>query len=188
MRPTDLLTLRVTIENIEPAIWRRVQVRAGTALADLHSVLQIAFGWTNSHLHSFEFQAGKYANADAAAGELEDLNIGDEKGKKLVAVLSPGEFAFSYLYDWGDSWRHRIEIELIGRPRKGWRYPLCCGGERACPPEDVGGTTGYADFLAALRDPVDDDHISSLIWAGGVFDPEGFDVNAVNRDLAKLRR
>lgn len=181
----SVLTLRVELLHIEPLIWRRLQVRGAMSLAGLHSTLQIAFGWTNSHLHSFRFAGAEYTNARE---ELDELKMLPVRGQTLASVLGATEQEFHYLYDWGDGWDHRVVIEHIGKPREGWSYPLCTGGAHACPPEDVGGTGGYEEFLEAIRHPRHEEHERYLIWAGGVFDPEGFDVNSVNRALWKLRR
>ena len=68
-----------------------------------------------------------------------------------------------------------------GREPDGLVVPYSAG--RACPPEDVGGVGGYENFLEALRDPEHEEHDQIVTWVGGVFDPEGFDVNSVNRSL-----
>jgi hypothetical protein len=91
--------------------------------------------------------------------------------------------AFVYEYDFGDSWRHLIQVEPVSKPNTEWFYPLCIAGERAAPPDDVGGTPGYMEFLAAIKNPKHPQHESLLIWVGGAFDPEGFDLNAINRTL-----
>lgn len=85
------------------------------------------------------------------------------------------------------AWEHRIVVEATGKPVTDWPYPLCVAGERACPPEDVGGPPGYEDFLQAIADPGHEEHDSTLVWVGGAFDPEGFDINCVNRELRRLR-
>ncbi|HSK29388.1 MAG TPA: plasmid pRiA4b ORF-3 family protein [Candidatus Limnocylindria bacterium] len=58
-----------------------------------------------------------------------------------------------YEHDFGDGWEHEILLEKVLTPESGVRYPGCIGGARACPPEDCGGVGGYANFLAAIRDP-----------------------------------
>ena len=94
---------------------------------------------------------------------------------------------FAYAYDFGDSWEHRIIVEATQKPVADWRYPLCVAGERACPPEDVGGPPGYEGFLEAIAKPKHREHDHLLAWVGGVFDPQGFDINAVNRELRRRR-
>lgn len=75
-------------------------------------------------------------------------------------------------------------VEQIEERDKRFPYPICVAGERACPPEDCGGPPGYMDFLQRFNDPSDSEHDDLVRWVGGIFDPEGFDVNAVNRLLA----
>jgi len=94
---------------------------------------------------------------------------------------------FEYLYDFGDSWKHEILVESIEVPQTQLRYPVCLAGERSCPPEDCGGPYGYADFLEAIREPDHREHDEMLAWVGGAFDPEAFDLAAVNRKLRLLK-
>jgi len=78
-------------------------------------------------------------------------------------------------------------LEKILPPEPGVRYPRCIGGARACPPEDCGGTGGYENFLAAIRDPGHEEHEEMLEWIGGEFDPEEFDLEEVNEELEMVR-
>ncbi len=92
-----------------------------------------------------------------------------------------------YEYDFGDSWRHDLVLEQILPMDPDRSYPLCLAGARAQPPEDVGGVWGYANFLEAIADPEHVEHAELLTWAGGVFDPEGCDVNMINQQLRRVR-
>ena len=60
-----------------------------------------------------------------------------------VVSKSDESFRFDYEYDFGDRWKHSVLFEGCVRARKGTRHPTCLEGERACPPEDVGGVRGY---------------------------------------------
>ena len=180
---TKIYTLRVELEGIEPLIWRRLQVPATITLPRLHSVLQVMMGWTDSHLHSFRIGDREYSNAE----DLDEMNMLGVKGRKLDTLLGDTIGEFVYLYDFGDSWEHRIVVESIAGAKPDWPYPLCVAGERAGPPEDVGGTGGYQDFVAAIANPEHEEHEHLLVWIGGAFDPEGFDINSVNRGLRRLR-
>lgn len=178
-----IYTLRVELEGIEPLIWRGLQVPATITLPRLHSVLQVVMGWTDSHLHSFRIGDREYSNAE----DLDELNMLDVKGRKLDALLGDTIREFGYLYDFGDSWVHRIVVESIAEAKPNWSYPLCVAGERAGPPEDVGGAGGYQDFVAAIANPEHEEHENLLVWIGGAFDLGGFDINGVNRGLRRLR-
>ena len=105
-------------------------------------------------------------------------------------VLSGKGSRFSYIYDQGDFWQHDVTVIKVGRvdtPAEFESYPLCLAGERACPPEVVGGSSGYAELLAALADPTHEEHESYIEWLGHVFDPEFFDRKAVNLLLRSIR-
>ena len=172
--------LKITLTGTKPPIWRRIQVPATIKLADLHDVLQVALGWTNSHLHQFE-QAGQCWGM----AEHEELEESDESRMRLNKLLkAPGD-KMKYTYDFGDDWRYTVVLEKIlpGAPMK---TAQCVGGARCCPPEDVGGVYGYYDFVEALSDPAHERHEERLEWAGD-FDPEAFDVNEVNAVLARMR-
>jgi hypothetical protein len=173
--------LYVELEDIEPLVWRRLLVSATIKLPELHDLLQLAMGWTNSHLHSFTF--GEKTFGMAGVDDFEELDMLDERKQTLEAALGDCVREFIYEYDFGDSWRCRIEVKSLARPNPNWHFPLCTGGARAAPPDDVGGPGGYEEFLAAIKDPEHEEHDSMLTWIGGAFDPEGFDLNAINRAL-----
>ncbi len=175
-----LYELHVELEDIEPRIWRRILVPGSIKLPQLHDLLQLVMGWTDSHLHSFEFGKKVFSSRHA---ELEELNMLDEAKHTLESVLGDSLREFVYEYDFGDSWRHLIQIKLVATPNTEWFYPLCVAGERAAPPDDVGGAPGYMEFLDAIKTPKHPEHESMLIWIGGAFDPEGFDLNTINRTL-----
>ena len=87
-----------------------------------------------------------------------------------------------YLYDFGDHWEHLIVVEqAVPRESISDPLPMCVDGERACPPEDVGGAHGYTEFLMALSDPYHPEHKQWRRWAGPSFDPTAFDLDRVNR-------
>jgi hypothetical protein len=179
-----IFRLRIELLESEPLIWRRLLVPADITLPRLHRCLQIVMGWENYHLHSFEAGQARYGPREA---ELEDLGMEDERRVRLDALLDDTRRELRYEYDYGDGWEHRIVLEQIETANDRTHYPVCTAGERACPPEDVGGIHGYADFVASLTDRRHDAHEENLRWIGGVFDPAGFDLNAVNRALRRAR-
>ena len=94
---------------------------------------------------------------------------------------------FIYEYDFGDDWEHRVVLEQSLQAHPSWKGSLYTAGQRACPPEDVGGIWGYGEFLIAIADPQHEQHVDMLRWIGGVFDPEEFDINSANSRIRKLK-
>ena len=126
-------------------------------------------GWTNSHLHHFRVGEQLYGDPSLMPENFEELGYEDSTGTKLSDIVPKGgkKLRFAYEYDFGDSWDHEIVVEGACRPRPGVKYPVCVDGKRACPPEDVGGVWGYADFLEAIRNPDHEQHEDMLEWVGG---------------------
>ena len=178
--------IKVTLAGSHPPIWRRILVPANATLLKLHDILQIAMGWENRHLHSFTIDRSVYG--DLENDEYGEFGIKDEARYKLSQVLRREGQSFSYIYDFGDGWRHALLVEKILSPQAGVRNPLCLAGKRACPPEDVGGLQNFYDFLDANNNPNLEDDEYSLQWIGGEFDPEAFDLADVNAQLKSMGR
>lgn len=178
--------LKITLVESKPKIWRRVLVPDAIKLGSLHQVIQIAMGWQGGHLHNFEIDGTNYSHPhpDTDWGDTGDV---DYRRITLKKVAPTAKAKFSYLYDFGDGWEHEIVVEKIIEGGPAPLSPLCVAGERACPPEDVGGVWGYAEFLKALREPKHPEHARYLEWIGGAFDPEAFDPAAVNQALDSIR-
>jgi hypothetical protein len=172
----SIYRLKVTLRDSHPAIWRRIQVADTILLPHLHGVLQLAMGWTNSHLHLF--QVGKRVFAKPSPED--DFLITDYRSVPLNQIAPAVADCFVYLYDFGDSWEHDIIVEEILPAEKGVRHPLCLDGQHACPPEDVGGGWGYTDFLKTIRNSRHPEHAEMLAWVGGAFDPDKFDLIGIN--------
>ncbi|MBK6998428.1 MAG: plasmid pRiA4b ORF-3 family protein [Rhodoferax sp.] len=171
--------IKVTLVDSKPPIWRRLLVPSTVSLEELHSVLQIAMGWTDYHLHMF--RAGdRYFGVPSR----DFFDMEDEALVKLNEVLVNEKYSIRYEYDFGDDWRHKIVLEKILPVDPGVPLPCCTAGKRACPPEDCGGIWGYADFLVAIQDPKHPEHQDMLEWVGVDFDPESFDRDTVNTRFA----
>lgn len=182
-----ILQVKIALLDIEPAIWRRVLVPAEMTLDQLHEVIQAAFGWWNYHLHQYLIDGKRYALPDP---EYDDDLLPpslDERSVQIRDLLAASSIV--YEYDFGDDWKHLVEIESVAMAHEpGVRYPICTGGERACPREDCGGPPGYERLLEALADPMHEEHAELKRWAGRRYDPEKFDLAAANRALRKLHK
>lgn len=178
--------LKVTLDSVEPPVWRRLLVPGDFTLCEIHEVVQVAMGWTNSHLHQFVRGETFYGIPD---DEFESPHPArDERDFTIAQLLPKKGRKIVYEYDMGDSWEHLIVVEEIHAP-KGWQpNPKCLAGARRCPPEDVGGPPGYQDFLEVIKDPKHPEHEEKLEWIDGNFDPEVFSVDEVNKEFEKLRK
>lgn len=178
--------LRIELLEVTPTVWRRLLVPESTTLPKLHRVLQIALGWTNSHLHEFVIRGVRYSDPDPDwADELQHV---DERGVVLEKALGADARCFDYVYDFGDDWHHVVLLEdRHPQATPAPRSISCVAGANACPPEDVGGAHGYAEFLEAIADPNHEEHERYLTWAGGSFDPARFDLTAVNTALVEIK-
>lgn len=191
------IQIHVVIEGIAPPVWRRLVVPLNFTLAQLHPILQAAFGWTDSHLHQFVIGGLRYGDAEFAEAE----RIDDDEPRTFDAtevqlkdfcLYRVDALSFEYVYDFGDNWVHRVTLEkqLVVKPAP--KKASCMEGGRCCPPEDVGGTHGYDEFLRVLLKPEEDEieeqrHLKR--WSGGRFDPERFDLAKTEKAVrSALRR
>ena len=175
--------IKATLDESKPPIWRRILVPSNITLEKFHYMLQVAMGWTNSHLHQFIVGQTYFGEPHPDYG----FEMRDERDVKLNQVVTGEGFKFRYEYDFGDSWLHNLLVEKVLEPEPGQQYPVCVKGKRACPPEDVGGVWGYEGFLEAIRNPDHSEHEMYVEWIGGEFDPEEFDLDETNEILRDLR-
>lgn len=182
--PPARAQLLVTLVDSAPLIWRRLVVPHAITLAKLHRVLQVAMGWTDSHLHQFVAGDATYGDPELL---VDDPPAANTRRTTLARVAPGAGTAIRYEYDFGDGWRHLIVVERLLRAEPGAQGVACLAGGGACPPEDCGGIGGYEDMLATLRCGRGQESRELLAWLGGPFDPAAFDVAAVNRALTRLR-
>jgi Plasmid pRiA4b ORF-3-like protein/Domain of unknown function (DUF1841) len=178
--------VKVTLADIWPPIWRQLRLPASASLGQVHEVIQVAFGWDDSHLHKFEARGRHYSRPEWG---LEDFRTGgpvpDEDMVTLREAAPRKGSRMRYEYDFGDSWVHEIVVEEA-LPHDGVPHAVCLAGERAAPPEDCGGAPRYEVLLEVLVDPDHPEREDWLEWLGDGYDPEAFDKDAINRDLARL--
>jgi hypothetical protein len=176
--------LKITLRDSKPPIWRRVLVDGSINLLELHDIIQIAMGWTDSHLHQFIIDEEYYSMPDPYAMR----SLKDERRFRLNQIAPQEKIIFIYEYDFGDSWEHKILVEKISAPEPRTSYPICIKGKRACPPEDVGGIWGYEAFLEAMGNSDNPRHQDIMEWWGDSFDPESFSLEEVNLELQDLKK
>ena len=212
VQPTQIHELKITLKGSKPPIWRRFAVPSDIPLKNLNYVIQIVMGWTNSHLHQFvvlnvkpkpspEEMRKLFRNEEWDKIEecmrrdrswsdprMEVDGAEDEKKAKLCELAPSVKSKFIYEYDFGDGWDHTVEVVKIGPPDEGVKYPVCLAGKFACPPEDCGGIWGYYEKLEILKNPKHKDYEDTLEWTGPYFNPEHFDIDEINAQLAELRK
>ena len=184
--------VRLDLDNAKPPIWRRLRLASDLRLNQLHDVVQIAMGWTDSHLHHFQmgpdnkdFRMQPFLTPfDMQEGETDGISEAEVRLDQVIA--KPGQRLF-YEYDFGDSWHHTIKLEKVEPWVVGAPVASCVAGRRACPPEDVGGIGGYAELLAALQgeiEPGNEEWMAEMLsWLPDSFDPAAFAVDEVNEML-----
>jgi hypothetical protein len=179
--------LRIALSDTEPEIWRRVDVPVEASLKTLHDVIQAAMGWQDYHIWEFEASERRYGLPDPA---WPDDTLAAAKNTRLKALIDRGVRQFDYMYDMGDSWHHVITVEAVEPGRSDLKYPRYVEGCRRCPPEDVGGTPGFKNFLEAMADPEHPDHAELIEWHeecyGGAYSPETIDELVTKRRVAAL--
>jgi hypothetical protein len=184
-RPARVCRLKLELKDVEPRVWRELEVLSGTRLTRLHRAIQIAMGWEDYHLWSFQMGERRF---ERPGEELSDLGEPPEDaGEVSVETLLPEPGTrIVYNYDFGDDWLIVVTLVETAAPTTGVRYPRCIAGERAGPLEDSGGPPGYERLLAARKKPKSREAKELLQWAGEGWDPDRFDLEVVNKQLARL--
>ena len=191
--PSDTtFQLKVQLNNVKnPTVWRRIRMPADFTFYDFHEVIQMAFGWTNSHLFMFS------PNGFGSSLVITDTQYNDDdygKGRRLDAdsvtlseIFKTEKQHFSYIYDFGDSWEHKITLEkIIEEPSY---FPDCIGGKGKCPPEDCGGVWGFENFKVVMADKKHPEYKETAKWLGlkrnETWDPDEFDLVEISRIISE---
>lgn len=197
----ELMTLKITLDCSAPKIWRRVAVDSGLTLHELHVVIQIVFGWDNSHLYQFHVTPGGKLTRQAwiAAKRYHvlppDDMYDDAPTQPADEVMIGSIFTddckqIVYEYDFGDSWNHTVKLEKrtphATPPPLQPPLPVCLNGQNAAPGDDMGGVDGYYELLAARDDPSHERHEDALEWLGEDFDAGAFDPDAASKELVEV--
>ena len=185
MTAASVAHLRIKLDDVEPAVVRRVEVPLTIRLDRLHLVLQAAMGWTNSHLYEIRARDVGWGRPDPYFGD----GPLDAIKTRLIDVLEDvGTRSLKYLYDFGDGWEHSVRIERITDAVPGVAYPRLIEATGRCPPEDVGGPWGYHEFLHAIANPNHQEHAERVQWVGGHFDPSDVDAKTLAQAVHNLAK
>jgi hypothetical protein len=185
----------VRLQEIEPAIWRHLEIPSNSTFWDLHVAIQDAMGWLDYHLHEFRPERTQSAGRVRIGIPDGDFDADVVAGWSVPVAkhfTTPGDTA-TYEYDFGDAWTHDVTLIAVEPRKRGVKYPRCAGGERACPPEDCGGEPGYCNLLEILADPRHEEHDDTIAWLKGhaknyhPYDPEAFDPQRVKFSSARRR-
>jgi hypothetical protein len=182
--PLSVHRLRVTLLDVSPPIWRELRVPSVVDLHLLHAVVQIVMGWEDAHLHEWRVGERIYVGRDEedwGEGALDETTV-------TLGEIGPPDSTFRYIYDMADQWEHLVEVQSVDRYDASVVPLVCLGGERACPPEDVGGAFGYEHLIDALTDPDDQEHDEVVEAYGDLWRPAEFDAQLVNERLEELWR
>ena len=185
MTAASIARLRIKLDDVEPAVVRRVEVPLTIRLDRLHLVLQAAMGWTNSHLYEIRARDVGWGSPDPDFG---DGPLDASKARLIDVLEDVGTKSHKYLYDFGDGWEHSVRIERITDAVPGIVYPRLIDAAGRCPPEDVGGPWGYREFLDAIADPNHQEHAERLQWIGRNFDPNDVDAEALAQAVHGLAK
>ena len=181
----NVYQLKVSLNDIEPPIWRRIQVPENYSFWDLHVAIQDAMGWLDDHLHEFvvpDPQTGidQFIGIPGDEGRFEEDAVSTDWEQSIAAYFSDENNMALYIYDFGDDWRHTIKLEKIVPRTEGVIYPVCINGKLACPPEDCGGVHGYGQILETLSNPDTAEYAQWGEWINEDFDPKHFDAREVS--------
>lgn len=184
----NIIQLKITLRWSKPPIWRRILVDKTITFEKLHYIIQLAMGWTNSHLYEFDI------NGQIINGPYEDLNmpfqdaIASINSSKVTldSFITEIKQKFDYVYDFGDDWVHQILVEKFLPLDTQIQYPICTAGKLNCPPEDCGGIYGFYEILEAIEDPKHPEQADLLEWLGEEYDSTYFDKNDINQKFLTL--
>ena len=188
----EAIQMRISLEGIEPEIWRRFVVDSSISLHRLHEIIQTVMGWENEHLYSFVIQKTEYQLPVPGGDPFGFMGAGRAPVNAKKTMLHGLELRprqkFRYTYDFGDDWVHTILVEKVTGIEGCSIAPVCLEGERSCPIEDCGSIPGYEHILHILKNAETDDDKELLEWVGEGYDPESFDLKGVNAALKRKKR
>lgn len=185
MDANHILELKITLLDTKPTVHRTIQIEPNRTFFDLHVAIQIAFNWTNSHLHSFEVDSEEIGMKDIENEFGDEDEILDEQIITLGEKIQTLKQKFFYIYDFGDNWEHKIELVKLVESKNSF-YPRCVRGANNTPPDDCGGVGGFQIFKEAMGDKKHPEHKEFKKWYGRLFDEEYFSLSEINEEFKEF--
>lgn len=193
LKTKKLMQFKIVLLDVEPAIWRRIQVPQNFTFQQFHMAIQDAMGWFDHHLHSFSIPDSKNLGQTIEIGlpneQFCEDNIKDETSYLIKNCFKDMVTKIDYQYDFGDSWEHEIIYEGLHNAKS--KGPICIGGKNPCPPEDIGGSCGFMEFLDVMRDPDNDEYEENDSWyknGRNGCNGKSFKLGKFNKNRVKFRK
>ncbi|MGG4034230.1 DUF6155 family protein [Paenibacillus cisolokensis] len=180
-----IYTCKIELDEINPKIWREFQFHPDVTFHQLHEMIQFIMGWDNYHLYEFHVNERAIGLPDPTFSYMENREVLDARRETVQKHVTKENTVFSYTYDFGDDWRHTVTVVRIDSSTVIDPVPVCLGGARSCPPEDVGGAWAYQHMLEALSTPNHPERAEFTEWLGQEYDAERFSCDEVNVILKK---
>lgn len=184
----EIIQLNISLTHSDPIIWRQILVTKDTTFFELHHIIQIVMGWDNYHMFEFDlegYRIGEVDENEKSNGYGSDQVL-DSTTVTLSDIISQQKDIITYVYDFGDSWKHQIKVEKFHSIDKSMKYPTCIGGQMNCPPEDCGGIHSFYHYVDVLKNKKHPEYKEISQWIGKKYNIEQFDLEKVNRNLKKL--
>ncbi|MDW0108778.1 plasmid pRiA4b ORF-3 family protein [Sporosarcina aquimarina] len=185
--------LKLTMIDVEPAVWRRVIMPAGATFNRLHETIQRVTNFESYNVdepyHFFEVVVDDVCITNNLE-QREELREGSKLTPKQPTRIKIDKYIekhkeLTYTYDFGDGWRFLVELEEIVEDYH-FGFPTVLDGEGDAPPEDVGGPGGFASFLSIIENPAHPEHAHMTEWMKGrEFKP--YDKQAINDVLKQVK-
>jgi len=182
----QIARLRITLNDTDPPVWRRVELPLTNSLNTLHLAIQAAMLFENYHL--FQFDIGDVRYGIRFDDDWSDKPTRDAGNIRLGRLVQRGVVAFTYTYDFGDNWHHTVVIEAVTPANPNKEYPCFIDGERRAPPEDVGGLLGFEEFVEAMTEPDNPERDAVVGWYGGVFNPADISPDEIGVRMSRLAK
>jgi len=187
---TDIIQLKVSLIDSEPLIWREIHVSKETTFFELHHIIQIIMGWKNYHMFEFNlegYRVGEVFEDERTEGYGNDQII-ESRTVAIKDLITQQKETFKYVYDYGDDWEHKIQVENFLEEDTTLKFPICIDGRMNCPPDDSGGLHNFYESMEILKDKKHPEYKEISKWFGKSYDMKKFDKEKINRQLKNLAK